>query len=308
MSTDLTLPDARAVRDQLADRTDVLDKVGVLRMMPSDLNVAGTEAVAAFYEVGRDVIRQLVHRNREELDDDGYQVLSANEVSDMLSLTLDELGIPRSAGTVALFTRRAVLRVGMLLRDSTVARRVRDYLLDTEQDSLVRLILNDPISALEDANARCQQAIGIARAERDRADKAEKQVEIEQRHRRAIEGGDGILLTDFGKKYFSEVRHTDFFEHLYAKKWLIDQRGTRVRPDGEIRDGHDHRKPTYKGRPFIYEHDNGVHGGKRRFQPRVRPQREIELRDALAAEGLPVNAHSTGLVLITNDELKGLGA
>lgn len=149
----------------------------------------------------------------------------------------------------------------------------------------------------------------------DRADReaearaqAEKKVEVEQRHRRAIEGGDGILLSDFGKKYFSEVRHTDFFEHLYKKKWLIDQRGTRVRPGGEVRDGHDHRKPTYKGRPFIYEHDTGVHGGQRRFQPRVRPQREIELRDALAAEGLPVNQHSTGLVLITNDELKGVGA
>lgn len=149
----------------------------------------------------------------------------------------------------------------------------------------------------------------------DRADReaearaqAEKKVEVEQRHRRAIEGGDGILLSDFGKKYFSEVRHTDFFEHLYQKKWLIDQRGTRTRPDGEVRDGHDHRKPTFKGRPFIYEHDTGVHGGQRRFQPRVRPQREIEFRDALAAEGLPVNEHSTGLVLISNDELKGIGA
>jgi prophage antirepressor-like protein len=170
------------------------------------------------------------------------------------------------------------------------------------------LDLSDPLAAIEAANTRSQQAVEIARAERARAETAEKQVEIEQRHRRAIEGGDGILLSDFGKKYFSEVRHTDFFEHLYRKHWLIDQRGARVRADGEVRNGHDHGKPTYKGRPFIYEHDTGTHGGKRRFQPRVRPQREIELRDALAAEGLPVNTHSTGLVLITNDELKGLGA
>lgn len=141
-----------------------------------------------------------------------------------------------------------------------------------------------------------------------RAEQAEQRAEIEGRHRRAIEGGDGILLTDFGKKYFSEVRHTDFFEHLYAKRWLIDQRGTRVLPGGEVRNGHDHGKPTFKGRPFIYEHDTGNHGGKRRFQPRVRPQREIELRDALAGEGLPVNQHSTGLVLVGRDELKGLGA
>lgn len=170
------------------------------------------------------------------------------------------------------------------------------------------LDLSDPIAAIEAVREREGRALELAKSERARADKAERQVEVEQRHRRAIEGGDGILLTDFGKKYFSEVRHTDFFEHLYAKKWLIDQRGTRTNAHGEVRDGHDHRKPTYKGRPFIYEHDTGNHGGKRRFQSRVRPQREIELRDALAAEGLPVNTHSTGLVLITNDELKELGA
>ncbi|OYN76849.1 Rha family transcriptional regulator [Mycolicibacterium sphagni] len=164
-----------------------------------------------------------------------------------------------------------------------------------------------PLTPLEYAR-RLVDAEERVEAATARADQAEKRFEIEQRHRRAIEGGDGILLTDFGKKYFSEVRHTDFFEHLYAKRWLIDQRGSRVLDNGDIRNGHDHRKPTYKGRPFIYEHDTGLHGGKRRFQPRVRPQREIELRDALAAEGLPVNTHSTGLVLISNDEIKGLGA
>lgn len=189
-----------------------------------------------------------------------------------------------------------------------ITREVLPSIRRTGQYGIPELDLSDPIAAIEAAHAQAGQAIEVAKAERARAEKAERQVEIEQRHRRAIEGGDGILLTDFGKKYFSEVRHTDFFEHLYAKKWLIDQRGTRINAHGEVRDGHDHRKPTYKGRPYIYEHDTGTHGGQRRFQSRVRPQREIELRDALASEGLPVNTHSTGLVLITNDELKGLGA
>lgn len=164
-----------------------------------------------------------------------------------------------------------------------------------------------PLTPLEYAR-RLVDAEERVEAATVRAEQAEQRAEIEGRHRRAIEGGDGILLTDFGKKYFSDVRHTDFFEHLYVKKWLIDQRGTRVRDNGEVRNGHDHGKPTYKGRPFIYEHDTGLHGGQRRFQPRVRPQREIELRDALAAEGLPVNTHSTGLVLIHTDERKALSS
>lgn len=188
-------------------------------------------------------------------------------------------------------------------------RLVRDfYEMRRRLMGIERVDLSDPIAAIEAANARSQQAIEIAKSERDRANKAEHQVEIEQKHRRAIEGGDGILLTDFGKKYFSEVRHTDFFEHLYEKSWLIDQRGTRLNKDGEVRNGYNHGKPTYKGRPFIYEHDQGTHGGRRRFQPRVRPQREVELRDALASEGLPVNTHSTGLVSLTDDDKRKLEA
>ncbi|AKJ72133.1 hypothetical protein GMA1_36 [Gordonia phage GMA1] len=144
--------------------------------------------------------------------------------------------------------------------------------------------------------------------EADRADKAETRLAVERKHRAAIEGGDGIHLTDFGKKYFSEVPARKFDAHLYGKGWLINQKNTRIRPDGEVRDGVDHRKPTAKGRPYIYGHDQGNYGGKRRFQARVRPQMEIALRDALAAEGLPVNEHSTGLVLITNDEIRELGA
>lgn len=165
-------------------------------------------------------------------------------------------------------------------------------------------ILADPLGALEAANCRASQAVTIARAERVRADKAEKKLEVEQRHRRAIEAGDGIHLTDFGKKYFSDVPARKFDEHLYSKGWLINQHNTRVRADGSIRDGYDHRKPTAKGRPYIYDHDTGNYGGKRRFQPRVRPQKEIELRDALAAEGLPVNEHSTGLITVSRDQLE----
>lgn len=188
-------------------------------------------------------------------------------------------------------------------------RLVRDfYEMRRRLQGIERIDLSDPIAAIEAANTRSQQAIEIAKSERDRADRAEKQVEVEQKHRRAIEGGDGILLTDFGKKYFSDVRHTDFFEHLYAKAWLIDQRGTRLNKDGEVRNGYNHGKPTYKGRPFIYEHDQGTHGGRRRFQPRVRPQREVELRDALASEGLPVNTHSTGLIRLTDDDKRKLEA
>lgn len=135
MTTDLTAVAARGERDQLANRTDVLDKVGVLRTLPDDMHLS-TPMVAAFYEVDEDTIRQLVSRNRAELDSDGFTTVTRADVSDKLSLTWSDLGFPAKSHTAALFTRRAVLRIGMLLRDSDVARRVRDMLLDVEHSDL----------------------------------------------------------------------------------------------------------------------------------------------------------------------------
>lgn len=130
MSSDLTLASARADRDALADRTDVLDKVGVLRMLPDDAHVT-TDAVASFYEVPTKTIQAVVMRNREELDDDGIQVLSRTEFLETFNMQVSNLD-PK-ARSITLYPRRAVLRVGMLLRDSPVARKVRDHLLDSER-------------------------------------------------------------------------------------------------------------------------------------------------------------------------------
>lgn len=132
MSTDLTLASARADRDQLADRTDVIDKVKVLRTLPDDFHVT-TEMLAEFYEVPVGTIRTTVMRNREELDGDGLIVLTRAEFDERFNLKLSS-----RANSFTLYPRRAVLRTGMLLRDSPVARKVRDHLLDSERQPVSR--------------------------------------------------------------------------------------------------------------------------------------------------------------------------
>lgn len=131
---DLTAAAARADRDELAARTEVLDKVGLLATLPDNMHCTAVHA-ARYYEVSPEVIRQTVARNRAEFDADGYVVLRRAEVSDRLSLTPDQVGMPLNAGSIALFTRRSILRIGMLLRDSDIARQVRDYLLDSESET-----------------------------------------------------------------------------------------------------------------------------------------------------------------------------
>lgn len=133
---DLTLPAARTERDQLAGRTDVLEKVGVLRTLPDDMNLT-TEMVATFFEIDRETVLSVVKRNRDELDSDGYRVVTKSAFEDTF-----KVNVPSSASRIALFPRRAALRIGMLLRDSAVARRVRDMLLDVERaDATVHFLI-----------------------------------------------------------------------------------------------------------------------------------------------------------------------
>jgi hypothetical protein len=132
MSMDLTLANARTERDDLIGRTDVLNKVGVLRTLSDDMNVT-TEMAAEFYEVDPELIRYHVKTNRDELDDDGYRVIGRTDFEREFG-SLSNLD-PR-ARTIGLLPRRGILRLGMLLRDSPVARRVRDYLLDAEKASV----------------------------------------------------------------------------------------------------------------------------------------------------------------------------
>ena len=133
---EIALTESRTLREQYADRTDVLDKVKALRMLPDDMHVT-TEMVAAYYEVPVETIKSVVEDNREELESNGRRVLTGAGLREFASPFggLANLGLSPKTRSLAIFTRRAVLNVGQLLRDSHVARQVRTYLLDTEAES-----------------------------------------------------------------------------------------------------------------------------------------------------------------------------
>ena len=122
--------ESATLRQQLCTEahTAILDKVGQLVYLPNT-GFATTENVARFYEVPVDTVKKVVRRNRKELEEDGYKILSSKELQKGTSCPFSE--IPRRG--LAIFPRRAVLRTGMLLRDSRVAKLVRTYLLNVEQ-------------------------------------------------------------------------------------------------------------------------------------------------------------------------------
>lgn len=127
MSKNEALIESKSLRESYIDRTDVLDKVKKLRLLPDDVN-GSIELVADYYEVGREAISSLIKDNREELEADGLKVLIGNELKSFKDLAI----ISNMARSFTIIPRRAILRIGMLLRDSIVAREVRDELLDVE--------------------------------------------------------------------------------------------------------------------------------------------------------------------------------
>ena len=73
-------------------------------------------------------MQQVIKRHRDELISDGYKVLSKSDLENVHDV---HFKIPNRG--LAVFPRRAVLRIGMLLRDSVVAKLVRSYLLNAEE-------------------------------------------------------------------------------------------------------------------------------------------------------------------------------
>ncbi|WP_055528103.1 restriction endonuclease [Streptomyces graminilatus] len=127
MINETALLESKTLRDSALERTDVLDRVKVLSLLPDGMHVT-TAMVATYFQVGIKAIRSLVLDHNAELQSNGYLVLTGPELSSFKELS----GIQSHTRHLALFSRRAVLNVAMLLRDSEVARQVRVYLLDME--------------------------------------------------------------------------------------------------------------------------------------------------------------------------------
>jgi hypothetical protein len=122
------LLESKTLRESMIDHTDVLDKVKKLTMLPDDLHVT-IEMAANYYEVHEDAIEEVIRNHREELSADGLRVLRGKELSGFKT----ETGFSSRAAALTIIPRRALLRIGMLLRDSAVARQVREYLLNVEE-------------------------------------------------------------------------------------------------------------------------------------------------------------------------------
>lgn len=127
MNNEVVLLESRTLRGSLVQRTEALEKVKALVLLPDGVHMTA-RMVADYFGVGDRAINTLVNRHREELQESGYQVLKGPDLRTFVSFNLK---LTKSPGVgLGVFPRRAVLNVAMLLRDSPVAREVRRHLLD----------------------------------------------------------------------------------------------------------------------------------------------------------------------------------
>ena len=134
------------LQEQYINGVDVLDKVKDLFLIPA-MECMTPKQVADYYEVPVDTIRTTYKMNREELVSDGAVTRSIGDIKSLIGcestyqnitncrggieITIDEntkVFIPNAG--IILYPKRAILRVGMLLRDSVIAKEVRTQLLN----------------------------------------------------------------------------------------------------------------------------------------------------------------------------------
>lgn len=262
--TSESMVDNHDLRNELIARTEVLDKVKKLLLIP-EMNCMTIRQVADYYEVDIDTIKRCCQRNRTEIVGDGVANKTPKVFKDLLTeqdvqlvqnrtnlvIQIDDntrLEIPNRG--IKCFSKRAVLRIGMLLRDSKIAQEVRTQRLNIVEHTAEEKpeLLTQDI----DDEEKLQAAIGKAFATGDImefATAAQAYTVFQRRHIDRIETSNKLLTAEVlhisDRKMFNRVMrkfastlHISFgvaFSMLYKQlsyRYGIDlkKRGDRKTP------------------------------------------------------------------------------
>lgn len=224
-----TDPKNIAQRDEYIKRIDVLSKVKGLLLL-GGMEFATTKQIAEYYEVGVEAIKSIAKRHRSELETDG---MVKQTYSDIKKVTVHEEPLLSSGVSYRganLFSRRAILRVGMLLKHSGVAEEVRTQLLNVEETATIEhkttavdregelmLAVMRAVDQVEQLKAIAElNKFKDARIEEARA-AAAKYKEKSNKFDYVIDQTGLLTLTNVGKSYLDGV---SAFE---INRFLIDQ-------------------------------------------------------------------------------------
>lgn len=144
------LTDNKELRERYISKVEVLDKVKKLFLFP-EMELITTKQIADYYEVPVETVRTQYKSNHDEFESDGAIKHSIKDVESLIGCLSTNLKTTKYRGRmeiefdentklvipnvgIILFPKRAVLRMGMLLRDSPIAKEVRTQLLNITEN------------------------------------------------------------------------------------------------------------------------------------------------------------------------------
>jgi len=136
----------KSLRDECVDRVEVLEKVKGLLLIPH-FECMTLKQIAEYYEVEQKVVEKCYQRNEEEISNDGLIRLAPKNFKNLFQTKSLIKNYKQANGKAIVefndgitfvvpnrgvmgFSKRAIMRFGMLLRDSRVARELRTQLLN----------------------------------------------------------------------------------------------------------------------------------------------------------------------------------
>ena len=145
--------------EQMLSRIETLEKVKHLFTIPGT-DFMTTRQVAEYYEVDIDAVRRVYQRHKAEIDSDGTAVKKAADFFDDVRAEqpVQPKGCTRGVTSLVfrngvaieinnygtrVFSRRAVLRIGMLMPGSKVATEVRTQLLNVFEKVPATIVVED---------------------------------------------------------------------------------------------------------------------------------------------------------------------
>lgn len=137
--TELQLVENKELRQKYIGELDILDKVKGLIMFPNT-QIVTTEQLAEYYEIPVGTLKSSISENRAELLENGMITLKGAELKKFKG----EIGNPTTMTSVSAFTifnKRAVLNLGLLLRDSPIAKKLREVILDSASNKEVSQVI-----------------------------------------------------------------------------------------------------------------------------------------------------------------------
>lgn len=123
---DLTKEDSRSFRDELVENYGVFDKIQALKGV-KDYQLFSTKNLAFYFDVAESTIGSLMTRNLKEFKDDEFNVYKGDSLLALLE-QYPYLDISPKARNIRIFSKKGLLRVGMLLKRSKVACELRKHL------------------------------------------------------------------------------------------------------------------------------------------------------------------------------------